>query len=50
MGKNQDFSVFTAFAPKDVSEAFKAYENRGEIYFEGSVKGKVASGQCQQLM
>ncbi|WP_375578673.1 AsmA-like C-terminal region-containing protein [Marivirga tractuosa] len=48
-GEKPDFSVFTAFAPNDVADALKAYENKGEIYFAGTVKGKAANGHMPAI-
>ena len=44
-GEKPDFSVFTAFAPNDVAEVLNAYENKGEIFFKGTVNGKFCNDQ-----
>ncbi len=34
-----------AFAPEELAPTLKKYENEGKIYFDASIKGKVANGQ-----
>ncbi len=43
-GQKPDFNLFAAFAPKEVSEALKNYQNEGKIYFIGTVVGKAGGG------
>ncbi|MCU0445252.1 MAG: hypothetical protein MUE85_10070 [Microscillaceae bacterium] len=38
-GKKPDFKLITAFAPSDVYEKLKTYQNKGNIYFRGKVVG-----------
>lgn len=43
-GKKPNFDLLIAFAPESLSETLKEYDNRGDIFFEASVKGKTANG------
>jgi hypothetical protein len=44
-GEKQDFDLIAAFLPKETGEAFKRYENQGEVFFRGSIRGLVAPGE-----
>ncbi|WP_114750971.1 AsmA-like C-terminal region-containing protein [Pleomorphovibrio marinus] len=44
-GEKPDFNVFAAFAPSEVAETLKRYKNEGQIYFLGTIRGKMADGQ-----
>lgn len=48
-GEKPDFSVFAAFAPNEVGQALKDYQNEGEIFFQGSIKGKAANGNTPAI-
>lgn len=48
-GQKPNFDLFAAFAPKEVGDALKAYQNEGDIYFLGTVKGKAANGNTPAL-
>ncbi len=48
-GEKPDFSVFAAFAPNEVGQALKDYRNEGEIFFQGSIKGKAANGNTPAI-
>lgn len=39
LGRKPDFRLITAFAPEGVYEKLKSYQNRGDVYFKGKVKG-----------
>lgn len=43
-GKSNTFDLFFALAPDQVSQALQAYENKGNVFFEASIKGKSAAG------
>jgi len=43
-GKKPNFDLLIAFAPEELKETLRAYENKGEIYFDALVKGKSANG------
>ncbi|RAR48018.1 AsmA-like protein [Flavobacterium lacus] len=43
-GKKPNFDLLIAFAPTDLAETLNTYDNRGDIYFEASVKGKSING------
>ena len=38
-GRKPDFRLITAFAPEGVYEKLKSYQNSGDVYFKGKVKG-----------
>ncbi|MFT5916559.1 MAG: hypothetical protein ACI81T_003069, partial [Bacteroidia bacterium] len=38
-GKKDDFSLLTAFAPEDIQKTLKKYDNQGDIFFKGAIKG-----------
>lgn len=44
-GEKSDFSLLAAFLPNDTAEQLRKYQNRGEVFFTGSVNGKVGNGQ-----
>ncbi len=44
-GEKPDFNVFAAFAPSEVAETLRRYKNEGQIYFLGTIRGKMADGQ-----
>jgi hypothetical protein len=48
-GEKPDFNIFAAFAPEEVGEALKRYENEGQIHFLGSVKGKSSNGHTPAI-
>jgi hypothetical protein len=43
-GKKPNFDLLIAFAPPDLAETLNRYDNKGEIFFTATVKGKSASG------
>ncbi|UJP66601.1 AsmA-like C-terminal region-containing protein [Mongoliitalea daihaiensis] len=43
-GEKPDFNLIAAFLPKETAEAFKRYQNQGEVFFRGSIRGLVAQG------
>ncbi|WP_154857265.1 AsmA-like C-terminal region-containing protein [Cyclobacterium xiamenense] len=48
-GEKPDFSIFTAFAPKEVTDALRKYQNEGHIYFLGTIVGKAAAGNSPAI-
>ncbi len=42
-GEKPDFSLFTSFAPPEAADLIAQYENQGQIYFLGTVQGKLTS-------
>lgn len=48
-GEKPDFSIFAAFAPEEVAETLKRYQNRGEIYFLGTIRGKAGNGSMPAI-
>lgn len=43
-GQKPDFNMFGAFLPKDLAAALNDYQNQGEVFFKGSVKGRLGDG------
>ena len=43
-GKKKNFDLLLAFAPDEVKEQASHYENEGDIYFHGEIKGRSALG------
>jgi hypothetical protein len=43
-GDKPDFGIFTAFAPEEIEQALRVYQNSGKIFFDGKIKGKTANG------
>lgn len=43
-GKSNNFDLFFALAPGEVGAILKAYENKGNVFFEANIKGKSAGG------
>jgi len=39
-GKKPDFKLITSFAPPDIYEKLKKYQNKGEVYFKGKIVGE----------
>ncbi|WP_194774493.1 AsmA family protein [Pararhodonellum marinum] len=48
-GEKPDFNIFAAFAPAEVAEALKRYQNAGKVFFNGSIKGKAGSGETPSV-
>ncbi|UII74641.1 AsmA-like C-terminal region-containing protein [Flagellimonas sp. HMM57] len=44
-GDKPNFDMFIAFAPEDLIPVLERYENEGEIYFNGIVKGPLNDGK-----
>ena len=48
-GQKPDFNMFGAFLPKGVAEALNEYQNEGEVFFKGTVRGLVADGSAPAI-
>ncbi len=48
-GEKPDFSLFAAFAPEEVAEALKNYQNEGNIFFLGTINGKAIGGHSPAI-
>ena len=49
VGEKPDFSLLAAFLPNETGNALKKYQNEGEVYFQGSVKGMVGAGSVPEI-
>jgi len=48
-GEKPDFSLFTSLAPPEAAELIAQYQNQGQVYFLGTIKGKSTSTQQPEL-
>jgi hypothetical protein len=48
-GNKSDFNLILAFLPEETAALIKRYKNRGEIYFNATVKGKSANGNSPAI-
>ncbi len=48
-GAKPNFDLFLAFAPKELEPALKKYENKGNVYFDCTVKGKSTHGHNPKI-
>jgi hypothetical protein len=48
-GEKPDFSLLSAFLPKETGEALKKYKNEGDVFFQGSVRGNVGGGNVPEI-
>jgi len=48
-GQKPDFNMFGAFLPKGVAEALNEYQNEGEVFFKGTVRGLLAEGSTPAI-
>lgn len=44
-GEKPDFNLLAAFLPEETATAFRRYQNQGEVFFRGSIRGLVAQGE-----
>lgn len=44
-GDKQDFKLMEAFVPDDVKETLKPFQYDGRIYFDATIKGRIAENQ-----
>jgi hypothetical protein len=45
-GQKPDFDLFAAFLPKEVATALNEYQNQGEIFFIGTIRGALSNDQA----
>ena len=48
-GNKPNFDLLIAFAPEDLAETLRKYDNAGKIYFEAAIKGKMANGHTPYI-
>jgi hypothetical protein len=48
-GKKPNFDLLIAFAPEDLIPVLKSYDNRGNVYFDASIKGKTANNKTPSI-
>lgn len=48
-GQKPNFDIFAAFAPKEVADALNGYQNEGDIFFLGKIKGKASNGHTPAI-
>ncbi len=48
-GDKPDFSLIASLLPNDVGQQLNSYENRGQVFFTGSVKGKMANDNLPEI-
>jgi hypothetical protein len=48
-GEKPDFNIFAAFAPAEIAQALSRYQNQGEIYFLGTIRGKAGNGNMPAI-
>ena len=48
-GNNQNYDLYLAMLPKDLSESLKEFDNQGKIFFDARIKGKTMNGQQPQI-
>ena len=48
-GEKPDFSLLAAFLPNETGSALKKYKNEGEVFFNGSIKGKSINGNLPEI-
>lgn len=48
-GEKPDFSLLAAFLPNETGAALKKYQNEGDVYFQGSIKGNVGAGNVPEI-
>lgn len=48
-GAKPNFDLIIAFAPTELIPTLESYDNRGEVFFEATVKGKLAIGALPRI-
>ncbi|UJP66600.1 AsmA family protein [Mongoliitalea daihaiensis] len=48
-GQKPDFNLFAAFLPKEVAAALNDYQNQGEIFFIGTIRGGITEGEAPAI-
>lgn len=49
-GNKPNFDLFMAFAPEELMPVLKKYDNKGKIYFDASIKGKVSTDKMPKVL
>lgn len=49
-GNKPNFDLFVAMAPEDLIPTLKQYKNKGDIYFNSTVKGKTINGYNPEVL
>jgi hypothetical protein len=48
-GQKPDFNMFGAFLPKEIALALYDYQNEGEVFFKGTIKGLLGEGHTPEV-
>ncbi|EOZ98286.1 outer membrane assembly protein [Indibacter alkaliphilus LW1] len=48
-GEKPDFSLIAAFLPNETASILKRYKNEGDVFFNGTIKGKAGNGQVPEI-
>lgn len=48
-GRKPNFDMLIAFCPDELIPTLRSYDNRGEVFFEATVKGSIADGSIPQI-
>ncbi len=48
-GQKPDFNMFGALLPKDVASALSQYQNQGEVFFKGTIRGLLGEGHTPSV-
>ncbi len=48
-GAKPNFDLIIAFAPEEVIPTLESYDNRGQVFFDATVKGKLAIGTLPRI-
>jgi hypothetical protein len=48
-GEKPDFTLVSAFLPKETGALLNRYKNEGEVFFQGRIKGNAGNGQVPEI-
>ncbi|TVP44466.1 MAG: AsmA family protein [Mongoliibacter sp.] len=48
-GEKPDFSLIAAFLPNETATILKRYQNEGDVFFNGTVRGKAGNGNVPEI-
>jgi hypothetical protein len=48
-GEKPDFTLVSAFLPKETGALLNRYKNEGEVFFQGRIKGKAGNGNVPEI-
>ena len=48
-GAKPNFNLIIAFAPEELIPTLESYDNKGEVFFEATIKGKLAQGELPKI-